>query len=315
MNVSREEVAAMKRRLQDRQEERRAEADIDKAISMVNRHREARRQGAGQGSGSAEKVTVSQEIITLARRMKTIEDVTGVIVVAGWAVSMVMAWVSWRTGFGSPGIWLAASEVLMLLCLARVPMTSHGGCCNGQRVQEPCLHRQTGLCGLRRPRQVSGYPEHCSKAPETAPQRHMLLFRRCGQRYSDRCDRTNAEIFGLPPVKYVFFNTGLEMKATKDHVRATAEKYGVEIETVRPKVNIVAASRRYGIPFVSKIMSAGLSGWQKKGVPLAVADEYEQAEDKEAKRQELRERYPKCESTLNFLCCNSKESQGRISSW
>lgn len=121
MNISREDVAALKRRLQDRQEERRAEADIDKAISMVNRHREARRQGAGQGSGSAEKVTVSQEIITLARRMKTIEDVTGVIVVAGWAVSMVMAWVSWRGGFGSPGIWLAVSETLMLLCLARVP--------------------------------------------------------------------------------------------------------------------------------------------------------------------------------------------------
>ncbi len=28
----------------------------------------------------------------------------------------------------------------------------------------------------------------------------------------------------LPPVKYVFFNTGLEMKATKDHVKATAER-------------------------------------------------------------------------------------------
>ena len=118
-------------------------------------------------------------------------------------------------------------------------------------------------------------------------------------------------IFGLPPVKYVFFNTGLEMKATKDHVKAPAEKYGVEIETVRPKVNIVAASRRYGIPFVSKIMSAGLSGWQKKGVPLAVADEYEQAEDKEAKRQELRARYPKCESTLNFLCCCNSKGEPR----
>lgn len=114
-------------------------------------------------------------------------------------------------------------------------------------------------------------------------------------------------IFGLPPVKYVFFNTGLEMKATKDHVKATAEKYGVEIETVRPKTNIVMASRKYGIPFVSKIMSAGLSEWQKKGVPLSVAQEYDQAEDKEAKRAELKERYPKCESVLNFLCyCNSK---------
>ena len=118
-------------------------------------------------------------------------------------------------------------------------------------------------------------------------------------------------IFGLPPVKYVFFNTGLEMKATKDHVKATAEKYGVEIETVRPKTNIVMASRKYGIPFVSKIMSAGLSEWQKKGVPLSVAQEYDQAEDKEAKRAELRERYPKCESVLNFLCCCNSKGEPR----
>lgn len=119
------------------------------------------------------------------------------------------------------------------------------------------------------------------------------------------------EIFSLPPVKYVFFNTGLEMKATKDHVKATAEKYGVEIETVRPKVGIVQASRKYGIPFVSKIMSAGLSEWQKKGVPLSVAQEYDRADDKQAKRLELKERYPKCESVLNFLCCCNSKGEPR----
>lgn len=70
----------------------------------------------------------------------------------------------------------------------------------------------------------------------------------------------------LPRVKYVFFNTGLEMQATKDHVRAQAEKYGVEIETVRPEVNIVNATRKCGVPFVSKIMSGGLEEWQKKGI-------------------------------------------------
>jgi len=119
------------------------------------------------------------------------------------------------------------------------------------------------------------------------------------------------QIFDLPPVKYVFFNTGLEMKATKDHVKATAEKYGVEIETVRPKVGIVQASRKYGIPFVSKIMSAGLSEWQKKEVPLSVAQEYDRAEDKQAKRLELKERYPKCESVLNFLCCCNSKGEPR----
>lgn len=118
-------------------------------------------------------------------------------------------------------------------------------------------------------------------------------------------------IFNLPPVKYVFFNTGLEMKATRSHVKATAEKYNVEIEEVRPKINIVIASRTCGIPFVSKIMSAGLSEWQKKGIPLSVAYEYDHAEDKTAKRQELRARYPKCESVINFLCCCNSAGEPR----
>lgn len=119
------------------------------------------------------------------------------------------------------------------------------------------------------------------------------------------------KIFNLPPVKYVFFNTGLEMQATKDHVRRTAEKYGVEIQEVRPKVNIVQATRKYGLPFVSKIMSAGLSEWQNKEIPLTIAREYEEAEDKIAKRAELKARYPKCESVINFLCCCNSAGEPR----
>lgn len=119
------------------------------------------------------------------------------------------------------------------------------------------------------------------------------------------------KLFALPPVKYVFFNTGLEMQATKDHVRAVAEKYGVTIEEHRPKVNIVNATRQHGIPFVSKIMSSGLSEWQKKEIPLSIAREYEEAEDKPAKRQELRERFPKCESVINFLCCCNSAGEPR----
>ena len=127
----------------------------------------------------------------------------------------------------------------------------------------------------------------------------------------DLIERTREMIPSLPKVDYVFFNTGLEMKATKEHVKATAQKYGVNIIEARPKVNIVTASREHGIPFVSKIMSGGLSEWQKKGVPLSIADEYEQAEDKTAKRQELRERYPKCESVINFLCCCNSKGEPR----
>lgn len=126
----------------------------------------------------------------------------------------------------------------------------------------------------------------------------------------DLIERTRV-IFSLPPIRYAFFNTGLEMQATKDHVKAVASKYGVEITEHRPKINIVRATREHGIPFVSKIMSAGLSDWQKKGIPLTIADEYNHAEDKTAKRQELRERYPKCESVINFLCCCNAAGEPR----
>ena len=123
--------------------------------------------------------------------------------------------------------------------------------------------------------------------------------------------RSQYSMLNLPSVRYVFFNTGLEMKATKDHVHEVAKKYGVQIDEIRPTVNIVQATRKHGQPFVSKIMSAGLEEWQKKGIPLSIADEYAQAEDKAAKRQELRERYPKCESVINFLCCCNAAGEPR----
>lgn len=128
----------------------------------------------------------------------------------------------------------------------------------------------------------------------------------------DLIERTR-KLFNLPSIKYVFFNTGLEMKATKDHVKATAEKYGVEITEAKPAKgnDIVSATRRNGQPFVSKIMSAGLEGWQKKKIPLSIADEYDKAEDKAAKRRELKQRYPGCESTINFLCCCNKNGEPR----
>lgn len=128
----------------------------------------------------------------------------------------------------------------------------------------------------------------------------------------DLIERVRA-MFNLPPVKYAFFNTGLEMKATKRHVKEVAAKYGVEIEEYRPKkgYDIVSASRRHGIPFVSKIMSSGLEAVQTKNIPLSIHDEYWAAEDKAKKRAELRERYPKSESAINFLCCCNKDGEPR----
>lgn len=118
-------------------------------------------------------------------------------------------------------------------------------------------------------------------------------------------------IHSLPPVQYCFFNTGLEMKAIKTHVKDMEKLYGVTITEHRPKKNVVLATREHGVPFVSKIMSAGLEGVQKKNIPLSIADEYAEAEDKEAKRAELKARYPGCESTINFLCCCNSKGEPR----
>lgn len=122
----------------------------------------------------------------------------------------------------------------------------------------------------------------------------------------DLIERTR-KLFVLPPIKYIFFNTGLEMQAIKDHVKATAEKYGVEIETVRPKIGIVQAARTYGIPFMSKITSKRLEAWQKNKIPLSIAEEYENAEDKKSKIKEFINHYPKCQTLICYLCSCDKE--------
>lgn len=128
---------------------------------------------------------------------------------------------------------------------------------------------------------------------------------------------TTRKELDLPKVDYVFFNTGIEMQATKDHVKATAEKYGVEIKECTPdyhikgEMNVVLATRKYGIPFVSKIMSSAMETVQKKQLPFSIKEEYDQAEDKEAKRQELRERFPNAEQGINFLCCCNSAGEPR----
>lgn len=92
--------------------------------------------------------------------------------------------------------------------------------------------------------------------------------------------------------KYVYFDTGLEYQATKDHVAEVAEKYGITIETMRPKVNIIQAVRKDGIPFISKMVSAKLRSLQQSGFGFEDGTE-----------EELKEKYPNAhESPLRWWC-------------
>ena len=128
----------------------------------------------------------------------------------------------------------------------------------------------------------------------------------------DLLERTRAMIPGhFAPIKYVFFNTGLEMEATKRHVREVAEKYGVEIIQARPKKNIVIATRDSGIPFLAKIVSNAMEYAQKYNVPFEIKEEYDAAEDKQAKFLELCERYPGAKRAVTFLCCCNNSGEPR----
>ena len=128
----------------------------------------------------------------------------------------------------------------------------------------------------------------------------------------DIIERTRNMIPGhFARVKYVFFNTGLEMQATKNHVKEVAEKYNVDIDECRPKKNIVKAVRDHGVPFLSKIVSNAMETVQAKGVPFTIKEEYDNAEDKHAKYKELVDRYPGAKNAINFLCCCNKEGDPR----
>ena len=122
----------------------------------------------------------------------------------------------------------------------------------------------------------------------------------------DLIERTR-KMHRLPPVKYAFFNTGLEMKATKDHVKEVAEKYGVEIETFRPNVNIVMATREHGIPFMSKFFSQRINESQIKNIPLSIVNEFNSSTNKYEKLKELEEKFPKSKALIQFLCsCDNR---------
>lgn len=56
-------------------------------------------------------------------------------------------------------------------------------------------------------------------------------------------------------IHYVFFNTGIEMQATLEHLDFLEKKYNIKIERVRAKVPVPLGCLKYGQPFFSKVVS------------------------------------------------------------
>ena len=66
-------------------------------------------------------------------------------------------------------------------------------------------------------------------------------------------------------VKYIWFNTGLEYQATKDHLNFLEDKYGINFERVMPIKSIPVCCKDCGQPFLSKITSERIESLQNAG--------------------------------------------------
>ena len=97
-------------------------------------------------------------------------------------------------------------------------------------------------------------------------------------------------------VDYVYFDTGLEYGATKEHIRYLEDKYNIKIETIRPKIPIPLSCRIYGQPFISKHVSEMINRLQNHNFKW---------EDKSF--EVLIKEYPNCKSALEWWC-NTKPS-------
>lgn len=73
------------------------------------------------------------------------------------------------------------------------------------------------------------------------------------------------ERIGYPEglVEYVWFDTGLELDATKRHLKELEKKYGIVVRRCRPKLTVAQATKRYGLPFISKLASTYIKDLQR----------------------------------------------------
>ena len=92
-------------------------------------------------------------------------------------------------------------------------------------------------------------------------------------------------------VKYVWFNTGLEYQATKDHLEYLESRYHIKIERVRAIKPIPLCCKEYGQPFLSKDISDKLNVLQNSNFGF-----------EDLPYEELIQKYPKCKSALKWWC-------------
>ena len=92
-------------------------------------------------------------------------------------------------------------------------------------------------------------------------------------------------------IEYIYFDTGLEYKATKDPLLYLEERYNIHIKRIRAKYPVPLAVKKVGQPFINKLVSEFIYRLQKYDFKW-VDKPYE----------ELIKEYPRCQSALEWWC-------------
>lgn len=92
-------------------------------------------------------------------------------------------------------------------------------------------------------------------------------------------------------IKYIWFNTGLEYQATKDHIKYLEQKYSINIIEYKPIKSIPNCCKELGQPFLSKQVSEWISRLQRHGFKWE-DEPYEL----------LVEKYQGCSAALKWWC-------------
>lgn len=102
-------------------------------------------------------------------------------------------------------------------------------------------------------------------------------------------------------VEYVWFDTGIEYQATKDHLKYLEDKYGIEIKRYKAIKPIPVSCKEYGVPFLSKMVSQTIMALQKHNFKW---------EDKSF--DELIQEYPNAKAYIKWWC---NQYEPKTSQW
>lgn len=113
-----------------------------------------------------------------------------------------------------------------------------------------------------------------------------------------RCDREEK-------ITYVWFDTGLEYQATKDHLKYLEEKYGIKIQNYKAIKPIPTCCKEYGQPFLSKQVSEFMMRLQNHGFHWE-DEPFDVLLRRYCKWDEKKQDWIGCKSALMWWCCENQ---------